>query len=113
MPGDSHRAFFHPVSVLSFQPPPPAQQKRLAGDLAQEAKVSRSFLSQLEKGAFHASLKILEKLAKALEVAAKEARRTEILTDVLTEEMVPKRKLSVESEIISASAQQWSRHSRC
>ena len=37
-------------------------------DLAYEAKVSRSYLSQLEKGAFYASLKILEKLAKALRV---------------------------------------------
>jgi transcriptional regulator with XRE-family HTH domain len=37
-------------------------------DLAYEAKVSRSYLSQLEKGAFYASLKILEKLAKALAV---------------------------------------------
>ncbi|MBR0705404.1 helix-turn-helix domain-containing protein [Bradyrhizobium liaoningense] len=37
-------------------------------DLAYEAKVSRSYLSQLEKGAFYASLKILEKLAKVLGV---------------------------------------------
>jgi transcriptional regulator with XRE-family HTH domain len=37
-------------------------------DLAYEAEVSRSYLSQLEKGAFYASLKILEKLAKALGV---------------------------------------------
>jgi DNA-binding XRE family transcriptional regulator len=37
-------------------------------DLAYEAKVSRSYLSQLEKGSFYASLKILEKLAKALGV---------------------------------------------
>lgn len=37
-------------------------------DLAYEAGVSRSYLSQLEKGAFYASLKILEKLAKALGV---------------------------------------------
>ncbi|MFB9262842.1 helix-turn-helix domain-containing protein [Bradyrhizobium erythrophlei] len=37
-------------------------------DLAYEAEVSRSYLSQLEKGAFYASLKILEKLAKALKV---------------------------------------------
>jgi transcriptional regulator with XRE-family HTH domain len=39
-------------------------------DLAYEAEVSRSYLSQLEKGAFYASLKILEKLAKALKVEA-------------------------------------------
>jgi DNA-binding XRE family transcriptional regulator len=44
-------------------------EKGLAQDhLAYEAGVSRSDLSQLEKGAFYASLKILEKLAKALGV---------------------------------------------
>jgi transcriptional regulator with XRE-family HTH domain len=37
-------------------------------DLAYEAQVSRSYLSQLEKGAFYASLKIVGKLAKALNV---------------------------------------------
>ena len=37
-------------------------------DLAYEAEASRSYLSQLEKGAFYASLKILEKLPKALGV---------------------------------------------
>jgi transcriptional regulator with XRE-family HTH domain len=36
--------------------------------LAYEAGVSRSYLSQLEKGAFYASLKIVGKLAKALDV---------------------------------------------
>jgi transcriptional regulator with XRE-family HTH domain len=36
-------------------------------DLACEAGVSRSYLSQLEKGAFHASLKIIGRLAKALD----------------------------------------------
>jgi transcriptional regulator with XRE-family HTH domain len=35
-------------------------------DLAYEAGVSRSYLSQLEKGAFHASLKVIGKLAEAL-----------------------------------------------
>jgi transcriptional regulator with XRE-family HTH domain len=52
-------------------------------DLAYEAEVSRSYLSQLEKGAFYASLKIVGKLADALEVEpaellklpAKRARR--------------------------------------
>jgi DNA-binding XRE family transcriptional regulator len=29
-------------------------------DLAYEAEISRSYLSQLERGAFHASLKIME-----------------------------------------------------
>src|SRR6266404_8470613 len=37
-------------------------------DLAYEARVSRSYLSQLEKGAFFASLKIVGKLAAVLDV---------------------------------------------
>jgi transcriptional regulator with XRE-family HTH domain len=37
-------------------------------DLAYEAKVSRSYLSQIEKGAFYASLKIVGRLAETLEV---------------------------------------------
>jgi transcriptional regulator with XRE-family HTH domain len=37
-------------------------------DLAYEAKMSRSYLSQLEKGAFYASLKIVSKLAAVLDV---------------------------------------------
>jgi transcriptional regulator with XRE-family HTH domain len=36
-------------------------------DLAYEVGVSRSYLSQLEKGAFYASLKIVGRLAKALD----------------------------------------------
>jgi transcriptional regulator with XRE-family HTH domain len=36
-------------------------------DLAYEAGVSRSYLSQLEKGAFYASLKIIGRLAKGIE----------------------------------------------
>jgi transcriptional regulator with XRE-family HTH domain len=36
--------------------------------LAYEAEISRSYLSQLEKGAFHASLKIIGKIAEALQV---------------------------------------------
>ena len=36
-------------------------------DLAYEAEISRSYLSQLEKGKFYASLKIISKLAIALE----------------------------------------------
>jgi transcriptional regulator with XRE-family HTH domain len=35
-------------------------------DLAYEAEVSRSYLSQLEKGVHHASLKIIGKLADVL-----------------------------------------------
>lgn len=41
-------------------------------DLAYEAEVSRSYLSQLEKGAFYASLKIVGKLADVLEVEPSE-----------------------------------------
>ena len=37
-------------------------------DLAYEAEVSRSYLSQLEKAAFYASLKIVAKLAVVLKV---------------------------------------------
>jgi transcriptional regulator with XRE-family HTH domain len=37
-------------------------------DLAYEAEISRSYLSQLEKGAFYASLKIISKLAGVLRV---------------------------------------------
>jgi transcriptional regulator with XRE-family HTH domain len=37
-------------------------------DLAYEAEVSRSYLSQLEKGTFYASLKIVGKLAAVLQV---------------------------------------------
>jgi transcriptional regulator with XRE-family HTH domain len=45
-------------------------------DLAYEAEVSRSYLSQLEKGAFYASLKIIGKLAVVLEVEPAELLRT-------------------------------------
>lgn len=41
-------------------------------DLAYEAEVSRSYLSQLEKGAFYASLKVVGKLATALQVEPSE-----------------------------------------
>ena len=41
-------------------------------DLAYEAGVSRSYLSQLEKGVFYASLKIIGTLASALNVAPAE-----------------------------------------
>jgi transcriptional regulator with XRE-family HTH domain len=43
--------------------------KRLSqDDLAYEAGISRSYLSQIEKGAFYASLKIVGKLARTLGV---------------------------------------------
>ncbi len=45
-------------------------------DLAYEAEVSRSYLSQLEKGAFYASLKIVGRLAKALKVEPAELLKT-------------------------------------
>ena len=47
-------------------------------DLAYEAEVSRSYLSQLEKGGkvgFYASLKIIGKLAEVLQVDAAELLR--------------------------------------
>jgi transcriptional regulator with XRE-family HTH domain len=44
-------------------------------DLAYEAGVSRSYLSQLEKGAFYASLKIVGRLAAVLEVEPAELLR--------------------------------------
>jgi transcriptional regulator with XRE-family HTH domain len=37
-------------------------------DLAYVAKVSRSYLSQIEKGSFYASLKIIERVARVLKV---------------------------------------------
>jgi transcriptional regulator with XRE-family HTH domain len=37
-------------------------------DLAYEAEVSRSYLSQLEKGVFYASLKVIGRIADALAV---------------------------------------------
>jgi transcriptional regulator with XRE-family HTH domain len=51
-------------------------------DLAYEADVSRSYLSQLEKGVFHASLKIVGRLAEALQVEPAELLR-------LTESSIP------------------------
>lgn len=44
-------------------------------DLAYEARVSRSYLSQLEKGEFHASLKIIGKLADVLKIEPAELLR--------------------------------------
>jgi transcriptional regulator with XRE-family HTH domain len=44
-------------------------------DLAYEAEVSRSYLSQIEKGVFYASLKIVGKLADALDVEPAELLR--------------------------------------
>ena len=37
-------------------------------DLAYDAEISRSYLSQIEKGKFHVSLKIIGKLAEVLDV---------------------------------------------
>jgi transcriptional regulator with XRE-family HTH domain len=45
-------------------------------DLAYEAEVSRSYLSQLEKGVFYASLKIVDKLARVLDVEPGELLRS-------------------------------------
>jgi transcriptional regulator with XRE-family HTH domain len=44
-------------------------------ELAYEAEMSRSYLSQLEKGAFYASLKIIGKLAAVLKVEPAEFLR--------------------------------------
>jgi transcriptional regulator with XRE-family HTH domain len=44
-------------------------------DLAYEAEVSRSYLSQLEKGTFFASLRIVGRIADALGVEAAELLR--------------------------------------
>jgi transcriptional regulator with XRE-family HTH domain len=45
-------------------------------DLAYDAGVSRSYLSQLEKGTFYASLKIVGRLAKALQIEPAELLKT-------------------------------------
>lgn len=45
-------------------------------DLAYEAEISRSYLSQIEKGSFHVSLKIIGKLAEALKVEPVEFLKT-------------------------------------
>jgi transcriptional regulator with XRE-family HTH domain len=37
-------------------------------DLAYDAEISRSYLSQLEKGKYYASLKIIGRLAEILEI---------------------------------------------
>jgi transcriptional regulator with XRE-family HTH domain len=44
-------------------------------DLAYEAEVSRSYLSQLEKGVFYASLKVVGRLAEALKIEPAELLR--------------------------------------
>jgi transcriptional regulator with XRE-family HTH domain len=44
-------------------------------DLAYEARISRSYLSQIEKGVFYVSLKIIGKLADALEIEPAELLR--------------------------------------
>jgi transcriptional regulator with XRE-family HTH domain len=51
-------------------------ERRLSqDDLAYDAQVSRSYLSQLEKGVFHVSLKIIGRLAAALDVEPAEFLR--------------------------------------
>ena len=47
--------------------------------LAYEAEVSRSYLSQLEKGEFYASLKIVAKLAAVLAVEPAELLKTPVV----------------------------------
>ena len=41
-------------------------------ELAYQAEISRSYLSQIEKGAFHVSLKVIGKLAETLQVEPEE-----------------------------------------
>jgi transcriptional regulator with XRE-family HTH domain len=41
-------------------------------ELAFEAKISRSYLSQLEKGVYHVSIKVIGRLAKKLAVEPEE-----------------------------------------
>ncbi|MCK1661834.1 helix-turn-helix transcriptional regulator [Bradyrhizobium sp. 151] len=49
------------------------REKGLSQDeLAYEADVSRSYLSQIEKGAFYVSLKVIGKLAETLQVEPEE-----------------------------------------
>ncbi|MGE4350592.1 MAG: helix-turn-helix domain-containing protein [Bdellovibrionales bacterium] len=53
-------------------------------DLAYEAEISRSYLSQIEKGSFHVSLKIIGRLAEALGVEPAEflkRRKENLLLD--------------------------------
>jgi transcriptional regulator with XRE-family HTH domain len=50
-------------------------------DLAYEAEVSRSYLSQIEKGAFYASLKIIGRLAEALKVEPAELLKLPAVKD--------------------------------
>jgi transcriptional regulator with XRE-family HTH domain len=53
-----------------------AQRQGLSqDDLSYEAGVSRSYLSQLEKGAYYASLKIIGRLAEALDIEPAELLR--------------------------------------
>ena len=47
-------------------------------DLAYEAGFSRSYLSQLEKGSFYASLKIVGRLAEALQIEPAELLKTNV-----------------------------------
>lgn len=47
-------------------------------ELALEAEMSRSYLSQLEKGKFHVSLKVLGRLADALQVDPQEFLRSPV-----------------------------------
>ncbi|WP_027516176.1 helix-turn-helix domain-containing protein [Bradyrhizobium sp. WSM1417] len=45
-------------------------------ELALETKISRSYLSQLEKGVYHVSIKIIGRLADKLEVEPEEFLKT-------------------------------------
>jgi transcriptional regulator with XRE-family HTH domain len=53
----------------------PHCSENMQDNLAYEAGVSRSYLSQLEKGAFYASLRIIERISKTLDVEPAELLR--------------------------------------
>ena len=58
----------YPRDIRHQHSPLATRVRTVAHDLAYEAKVSRSYLSQIEKGTFYASLKIVGRVASALDV---------------------------------------------
>ena len=66
-------------------------------DLAYEAEMSRSYLSQIEKGVFYASLKIVGKLASALDVEPSELLK------------LPSKRLNSVGELYTRMIFRWNR----
>lgn len=60
-------------------------------ELAYEAGVSRSYLSQVEKGVFYASLKIIGRLAETLEVEPAELLKSSYSSIPLPEAIADKK----------------------